>query len=111
MRMWNVDPKLLCRKHLLGEHVEMHMFIGTLEIGNRMDGYVNGGLVEIHNIRKRHDELAAEMTRRGMKHQSPITSKVELYEAGKVDAATNLVELARRCSECEVLQNGIQLVA
>ena len=31
MRQWMVDPRLLCRKHLLGEHVENHMFIGTLK--------------------------------------------------------------------------------
>lgn len=24
MRMWMIDPKLLCRKHLLGEHNEIH---------------------------------------------------------------------------------------
>jgi len=24
MRMWMVEPKLLCKKHLLGEHNEIH---------------------------------------------------------------------------------------
>ena len=23
MRMWMVNPKIMCRKHLLGEHVEL----------------------------------------------------------------------------------------
>ena len=27
MRMWMIDPTLLCRKHLLGEHGELHKFI------------------------------------------------------------------------------------
>ena len=36
MRMWNVDPKLMCNKHLLGEHVEMHMFFGTIQKGISM---------------------------------------------------------------------------
>lgn len=25
--MWGVDPSAMCRNHLLGEHVEMHMFV------------------------------------------------------------------------------------
>jgi hypothetical protein len=28
--MWMVDPRLVCSKHLLGEHVELHMFVGCL---------------------------------------------------------------------------------
>ena len=30
MRMWNVDVTKMCNKHLLGEHVEMHMFVGII---------------------------------------------------------------------------------
>jgi hypothetical protein len=26
MMMWMIDPVLLCRKHLLGEHGEIHKF-------------------------------------------------------------------------------------
>ena len=33
MRMWMVDPQIMCRQHLLGEHTEMHMFVGTLKRG------------------------------------------------------------------------------
>lgn len=33
MRMWVVNPKILCRKHLLGEHVELHMATGHLQRG------------------------------------------------------------------------------
>jgi len=28
MRMWMLNPKALCRKHLMGEHVEIHMLVG-----------------------------------------------------------------------------------
>lgn len=106
MRMWNVLPELLCRQHLTGEHVEMHMFIGTLQMGNKMTGYIDGGLVEIHNIRKRHNELAVEMTRRGMNHQSPIEPEVDslLYEAGSVDVNFSLADLRQRCEDCKQLQ-------
>ena len=72
MRMWLVNPKHMCQKHLCGEHVEMHMFIGCLIRDKNIDGYIQKGLVEIHNIVKRHNALAREMKKRGMKHKSPI---------------------------------------
>lgn len=25
MRMWMVDPTIMCRQHLLGEHYELHV--------------------------------------------------------------------------------------
>ena len=28
--MWNIKTEKMCNQHLLGEHVEMHMFVGTL---------------------------------------------------------------------------------
>ncbi len=46
MRMWNVLPEYLCRKHLLGEHVEMHMFVGTIKRGVSLNGYIKNKLVE-----------------------------------------------------------------
>ena len=35
MRDWKVNPKLLCRQHLLGNHLEVHMFVGTLRRGGK----------------------------------------------------------------------------
>lgn len=103
MRMWGVDPKVMCNRHLLGEHVEMHMFVGTIKRGTSLRGYIDGGLVETHLIDMRHDELAREMIRRGMNHKSPIE---HLYPPamGRIDRAGNLRELASRCPECARLQ-------
>lgn len=107
MRMWNLDPRLLCRQHLLGEHVEMHMMIGTILAGKSCKGYTDDGLIEIHNVRKRHDELVVEMTRRGYNHKSPLP-ECELWEEGHVDREANLVELHRRCAACrDIAENGI----
>lgn len=52
MRMWMVDVKCLCRKHLLGEHSETHMFTGTIKKGTSILGYLKNGLLETHNIKK-----------------------------------------------------------
>jgi len=100
MRMWNVDPRLMCRRHLLGEHVEMHMFAGTLAKGVSIKGYLDGGLVEVDRIRTRHDELAAEMERRGYKHSSPLRDDCPSFCAGSVSVDESLAELARRCPQC-----------
>lgn len=102
MRMWNIDPTLMCNKHLLGEHVEMHMFVGTLKKGISMFGYVKGGLVETWRIKSRHDQLVVEMERRGMNHKSPI-EQPDCKAEGRVDILANVAELARRCPACKAL--------
>lgn len=105
MRMWMVPPHLLCRKHLLGEHVEMHMFGGSVEKGIRMDGYIQGGLLDPSQLAQRHDALAAEMIARGYRHMSPLpeswsTTMASRYKAEEVSVESNLNELSRRCVEC-----------
>lgn len=99
MRMWNVDPELLCRQHLLGEHVELHMFVGCITRKKSIAGYIRDGLVEVHHIARRHQLLADEMRKRGYNHQSPIKAK-KLGRAGCVDTEANIRELAKRCPEC-----------
>lgn len=99
MRMWLVDPFLLCRRHLLGEHVELHMLVGTLRRGISIQGYLDNGLVDTSWIWLRHDELVAEMENRGMNHTSPL-AHVKVEPAGCVDLEANLKELAKRCHRC-----------
>lgn len=102
MRMWKVNPKLLCDKHLLGEHVEMHMFTGCLAKGKSIQGYIDKGLVELDKIEKRHNELADEMIRRGMKHNSPLLIEVVADNLGKVDIAKSIRDLCSRCEDCNL---------
>ena len=105
MRMWMVAPREICRRHLLGEHVECHMFLGTIRRGRSLAGYVRKGLVELRRLRARHDELAREMRRRGYRHASPLAPGRRLPDLGRVDPVGNRRELARRCPECRRLQN------
>ena len=97
--MWNAPVKKMCRNHLLGEHVETHMFAGCIKRKKSLRGYIDTGLVEIHNLNKRHDILAKEMKRRKMNHKSPFPS-VGLIRAGKVDVKRSLSDLRKRCSNC-----------
>jgi len=99
MRMWNVDPSIMCRQHLLGEHNEMHKLVGAINKGKSIRGYIEKGLVEVHNIRNRHDELAEEMGKRGYRHRSPLP-KFRSWRAGKVFVGSNIADLVGRCKRC-----------
>jgi len=102
MRMWMVEPKIMCRKHLLGEHVELHMFVGSINKGTRMGRYVTEGLLEYDSLRSRHTALVAELKRRGYKHQSPLPKVRAIPKAERVSISreASLAELVRRCPEC-----------
>lgn len=112
MRMWMVDPKIMCRQHLLGEHVEHHMFIGTLNKGVAIKGYLADNLMEPASLQARHDELVVEMERRGYNHKSPLPpSLAQLPKADfetKIDREASLAELLRRCPECAARHKEIQ---
>lgn len=99
MRMWMVDPKIMCRQHLLGEHVECHMFAGTLAKGKSIQGYLDKGLVEVGSLSSRHDDLAKEMAWRGYSHNSPMPV-IHCPEMGSVDEICSLKDLLGRCPEC-----------
>jgi hypothetical protein len=98
--MWLVDPQTMCRNHLLGEHLELHMLAGCLRQGKSIKGYIQKGFVDPSLLAKRHAELVAEMQRRGYNHSSPVGELPELLVRGHIDSSTNLRELNRRCAEC-----------
>lgn len=97
MRMWKVEPYLLCRKHLLGEHVECHMILGSYLKGKSLRGYVR--LIELHNVISRHNLLAEEMKHRGYNHKSPMLDR-HLPSFGTIHYMEGLNELKKRCREC-----------
>lgn len=99
MRQWKINPKYLCNQHLLGEHVEHHMFAGCIDKNMSLKGYIDTGLVEIHTLKHRHDTIVQEMQRRGMNHKSPFPS-VKLFKAGKINVKENIKDLKNRCLKC-----------
>lgn len=97
--MWKVNPALMCQKHLLGEHGEMHMFVGSINAGISLRGYIDGSLVETHNIRARHTALVFEMLQRGLSHKSPLPD-FDVPMAGEIDPLFSFQELIKRCPAC-----------
>jgi hypothetical protein len=100
--MWMVNPRIMCRQHLLGEHAEIHMFIGAISRGKSVKGYLEKGLLEVHNLYSRHEELAEEMKRRGYSHRSNVEEKWKSAEKlGVIDRKKSLEELVKRCPRCK----------
>ena len=106
MRMWMVDPKLLCTKHLLGEHGEIHKhrhnFVKQHRITKRVSPVVQ---IEPMQMEARHNELAAELIRRKYNHNSPFEQPDISYlndneRLAKVDINNSLMDLINRCPEC-----------
>jgi hypothetical protein len=81
------------------------MAIGSMIKGISMQGYVDGGLLELHNLHSRHAALAEEMLRRGYKHLSPLPP-CHTPIAGYVDIAANKKELSRIGAKCRDLQDA-----
>lgn len=96
-----VDPKIMCMKHLLGEHVETHMFTGTIKKGVSVKGYLEKGLLEPENLFSRHQELVSEMISRGMNHNSPLERVGIDGLNGMIDKDKSLRDLTNRCEECK----------
>jgi hypothetical protein len=105
--MWMIDPKLLCQKHLLGEHGEIHKhrhnFVKQHSITKRVSPVVQ---IEPSAMQSRHDALAQEMLCRGMNHQSPFMQPSIEYlpiveQLAVVDIQNSLNDLMNRCPECK----------
>ena len=111
MRMWMVNPKLLCNKHLLGEHGELHKHKWTFEKKHRKDNYIKNNCIEPKSMQIRHDELANEIKDRGYNHNSPFISPDISYlplehQEYKVNILNSLRDLHFRCPKCKVLYEG-----
>jgi hypothetical protein len=104
--MWMIDPKILCDKHLLGEHGEIHKhrhnFVKQHKMTKRIFPVTQ---IEPSAMGRRHDELAAELLRRGMNHKSPFEQPDISYlpvdqQLAVVDPIYSLKDLRHRCSAC-----------
>lgn len=114
MRMWMVDPKLLCNKHLIGEHGEIHKHKHNFEKGHSVYGRIFLIVqIEPSSMEDRHNMLALEMLNRGMNHKSPYTQPSldnypkEIIEA-RVDIENSKKDLCNRCENCKNLINNIK---
>lgn len=101
-----VDPRVMCRRHLLGEHSEIHRHRHVFERGHSITGRLSPVVqIEPAAMGERHDALADEMLRRGYRHESPyempdLSHLPRWQREARVDTALSLSELMGRCDEC-----------
>ena len=104
MRMWMLPPEILCKKHLLGEHGEIHKHKHNFEKRHKIDKRIYPIVqIEPESMASRHDALAQEMIARGYNHQSPY-SMPDISSLGnkakvKANLDYNMADLANRCPE------------
>jgi len=80
MRVWDIHPKYLCRRHLLAEHRELHGLWNLLTKNKGKGGYSHhpetlrwvGKQKALYN---RHEVLVKEFYRRGYQHYTPLDKK------------------------------------
>jgi hypothetical protein len=106
MRQWLVDPKIMCKQHLLGEHCEHHMMVGAIKKKKQFDGYIAKNCVELTSLKERHDEIVQEMERRGYNHKTSFPEydisylKPEIANY-KIRKEESFQELMNRCPKCK----------
>ena len=81
MRVWDIDPKYLCRKHLLAEHRELHGLWNILTKHGGKGGYSRHPetlrwVGKTRALYERHEALVEEFARRGYEHRSPLDQKL-----------------------------------
>lgn len=81
MRIWDVHPKHLCRKHLLAEHRELHGLWNILTKHGGRGGYSKHPETlrwagKTRALYTRHGALVKEFTRRGYKHHTPLDKRL-----------------------------------
>ena len=102
--MWNIEPKKMCRQHLLGEHFEIHKLIGNLKNSRTWGKSLTAkGFLEPQNALKRHNKLVCEMRKRNFNHKSPLKIGNVKLPKGKIDRKKSLRDLKKRCEECRRL--------
>jgi hypothetical protein len=75
VRIWDVDPAVLCRSHLLGEHRELHGLWNILvhnKTGYSKHPETKRWVGKLRALFNRHEALVTEMSKRGYSHYSPL---------------------------------------
>ena len=108
MRIWDLPPSRLCRKHLLGEHRELHALY--VVISQNKKGYSRHPetlrwVGKLPALKKRHEELVNEMEKRGYKHNSPLSDSPGNQTQEQLINTIEEQEKILREKPCECLLN------
>lgn len=109
MRIWDIPPKYMCRKHLLGEHRELHGLWNILTQNKK--GYSNHPetlrwVGKTHALYLRHEQLVEEMIKRGYNHKSDLNKEFisgQHVQNEFVDSNQDQIEnIRQKGCECDI---------
>ena len=109
MRVWDIEPNLLCKNHLLGEHREIHAIWTVITKGRK--GYsqhpeTKRWVDNLAGLFERHNAIVEEMKNRRYNHNSPLEYDGEITKRSFpvfVDSYNRQLELLRE-KGCDCLK-------
>lgn len=100
MRMWMVNPLLMCKKHINGEHNEIHKHRHNFVKKHSMAKRILLNQIEPKSMKVRHDELSLYI-KHNSPYEMPDISYLTLSEQNyKIDTNSSFNELMIRCKDC-----------
>lgn len=104
MRIWDISPKILCHKHLLAEHRELHGLWNILIKHKGRGGYSRHPetlrwVGKQKALFLRHEKLVKEFQRRNYQHHSPLDKRSATGSAKQTQFINTVKE------QKELLQN------
>lgn len=105
MRMWMLPPEMMCMKHIVGEHGEIHKHRHNFEKKHNISGRVSP-IVQIspYLMKQRHDELVLYLKNHKSPYELPDLSYLpDWVRYAEVDIEYNMEDLADRCPACKKL--------
>ena len=113
MRVWDIHPKHLCRKHLLAEHRELHGLWNILTKHKGKGGYSRHPetlrwVDKTRALYNRHQALVAEFVRRGYNHKTPLDKKLAKGPTSQKTFINTVAEQKKilKNKPCECLLDG-----
>ena len=109
VRMWLVDPELMCKQHRLGEHKEIHDLVGFIRNGHieKVQFHASRGQVFPQHISMRHEQLEAHDGLDSPISVPDVAEDLQMTEVTGRLLKHNRQELARRCDECAKKQEEV----
>ena len=112
MRVWDIHPKHLCRKHLLAEHRELHGLWNILTKHKGKGGYSRHPetlrwVGKTRALYERHEALVREFAGRRYKHHTPLDKRLARGQGGQKVFINTIAEqkIILRDKPCECFQH------
>lgn len=101
MRMWQVDPSLMCDLHITREHRDLHLTAKLIAEEKMREVEVSAmrNKISTRHLPSRHEALAAELISRNIGHSCPLPD-ITMPRLGEIDKSKSCQELMERCPHC-----------